>query len=91
MYQHFILTYSNSKYGKRIALHKVYESVNAITEFMDLTRNIKEKFSSINFGFHHIQTKETSWKSITDYDMFFLDMEEFNDEFLFESLLLEIY
>ena len=64
MYQHFILTYSNFNYGKRIALHKVYESVNGITEFMNLTKNIKEKFNNIDFGFHHIQTREITCKRL---------------------------
>lgn len=89
MYQHFILTYSNFNYGKRIAFHKVYESVNGITEFMKLTQNIKEKFNNIDFGFHHIQTEEKSWQSIKDYDMFFSDIDEINDELIFEELLLD--
>ena len=89
MYQHFILTYSNFNYGKRIALHKVYESVNGITEFMNLTKNIKEKFNNIDFGFHHIQTKKITWQSVKDYDMFFSDIEEINDELVFEDLLLD--
>lgn len=88
MYQHFILTYSSFDYGKRIAFHKVYDSYDGIFEFLDISDKIKEKFSNINFGFHHIQTNQKTWKSIKDYDMFFSDIEEIQNENEFEKLLL---
>jgi hypothetical protein len=89
MYQHCILTYSDFTYGKRIAFHKAYENISGISEFMVLTKNIKEKFKNIDFGFYHIQTGDKSWESIGEYDHFFIDIEKIRDIKDFESLILD--
>lgn len=75
MYQHMILMYSDYISGKRIAIHECYESMREAQCFLGVYENIKKEFDHINFGFHHFQTQEKSWKSVVQYDHFFADVE----------------
>ncbi|MFD3158023.1 Panacea domain-containing protein [Haloimpatiens sp. FM7330] len=75
MYQHLIIIYSDYSYGKRIAYHNVYESVDKIKSFFKMFEQLKGEFRHINFGFHHVQTNNKSWKSVFEYDGFFSDVE----------------
>lgn len=75
MYQHLILIYSDYISGRRVAIHKAYKYIDQIKDFLVIYESIKQKFKCVSFGFHHLETREESWKSVIDYDKFFTDVE----------------
>lgn len=87
MYQHVLLIHSDYSNGKRRALHKCYETIGSIKDFMTLSSQVKEKFKNLTFSFHHLQTMYRSVSSIPEYDKFFIDVEFVSDVEDFISLI----
>lgn len=89
MYQHLILTYSDYSIGKRIALHKHYDSVKEVQSFIAFFQELKHQFKHIIFGFHHFETKDKTWESVVQYDRFFSDIQPVLSVEEFKDLILE--
>jgi uncharacterized phage-associated protein len=89
MYEHFIILYSDYKAGKRLAYHQFDSSLEGIFDVMSKMDILKNEFPHLSFGFHHLQTPSTSWKSITDYDRFFSDVAPIDDIEIFKDFISE--
>lgn len=89
MYHHFILLNSDYSQGRRVAFHKYDTSIDSLSNFMKIMKQLKEEYPRLSFGFHHIQTKDKKWKSVYDYDMFFKDVYPVTDLKTFTRLISE--
>jgi len=85
MSQHMILMCSDYVQGERIAFHKCYSKVSGILKFEDIANEVKEKFTNIEFSFHHIPTNSRIKQSIAEYDSYFKDVIFYSDLDEFEE------
>lgn len=79
MYQHVLIIHGSQSEEKRIALHKHCKSIEEVKEFIGLNSKLNEKFESLTFGFHHIQTSKESLNSVVEYDHFFERIDFYTD------------
>lgn len=89
MYQHALIIHSDYSTSRRIAFHRICESITDIKEFMLLFSKLKSKFDHLTFSYHHIQTKSDSVDSISEYDSFFDDIHFYFDIDQFIGLIEE--
>lgn len=87
MYQHALIIHSDYSMGKRVALHKLCESISDIKEFRELFAKLKNKFDHLTFSFHHIQTESDDVDSISEYDSFFDGIQFYSDIDQFINLI----
>lgn len=79
MYQHLILMCSDYSSEARIAFYRTYKDISDIVSFKEFVVMFREKYTTIKFSFHHIQTDEEDIISVPRYDEFFKDVEFFYD------------
>lgn len=81
MVVHTIFVGSSYETGKRIALHRPSLSTEASSNLYD---TIQTRCSDVPISTHFISTKNTDWKSVTDKDSFFSDIEvtEYVEDFM---------
>lgn len=87
MYQHALIIHSDYNMGRRIAFHKLCESISDIKEFRESFTKLKTKFNHLTFSFHHIQTESDDVDSISEYDSFFDGIQFYFDIGQFINLI----
>lgn len=89
MYQHALIIHSDYSIGRRIALHRICESLADFKELRQLFAKLKSQFDHLTFSFHCIQTESSSIDSIPEYDSFFDGIQFYSDIDQFIELIKE--
>lgn len=86
MFNHCIILGSAYSLKSRIALH--YVDINA-KEMKDKIDYIIHKCGNdISISTHYVMTKENTWRSVVDYDKYFLDVKLISDVEEFANIIL---
>ena len=87
MYNHCIIMSSAYSIGKRIALH--YINLNEIEMKEKIDYLISRCGNDISLSTHYIMTEKDTWKSVVEFDKFFLDVKVMDDINTFVELILK--
>ena len=86
MYNHCIILGSAYSIRSRIALHYVNLTSEKMKEKIDYITN--KCGSDISISTHYLMTDKDTWKSVVDYDKYFLDVKLLSDVEEFSNLIL---
>lgn len=87
MYNHCIIMSSAYSIGKRIALH--YINLNEIEMKNKIDFIMNKCGKDISLSTHYIMTEKDTWKSVVDFDKFFLNVKLIDNINTFVDLILK--
>ena len=87
MYNHCIIMSSAYSIGKRIALH--YINLNEIEMKSKIDFIMNKCGKDISLSTHYIMTEKDTWKSVVDFDKFFLNVKLIDNINTFVDLILK--
>ena len=92
MIKHYIILGSSYYLGTRIALHYAFDDdMDTVRIQGDLDYIVRICGSGLPISVHVIQTKNKSFKSVSDYDKFFEGVKVIDTKELRELMLLDIF